>query len=548
MFRIGIDFDNTIACYDQAFVEVAALLGIHSVQKCSTKFEVKHQIQSLTDGDTEWQRLQGQVYGKHMLRAKAFAGVHEFVYLANMRGHEVFVVSHKSEFGHFDLERVPLRDQALRWLEENSFFDDSRCYLKKKNVFFESTRQDKIHRIQELGCTHFIDDLIEVFEEPEFPAGMNKVLFSPSGSNHVAGSTAAESWRDVTARILGPWSEAEVGQALQHLFPDLGISRASIQPGRGNSRIYKLSSSDSKDYLLKVYPDLQIDKRPRLHTEFSACQKLTELRYPVNQAIACNEHLGWGIYGWLEGLPIGDADVSFVDDAIDLSSRLQSDSHKSLAFSEFPLASEACLSGSDITKQIYARIHKLTAVVNPDLVAFIKDDFRSVLEVAVFRAKSLCGDLFDTPLARSFQMASPSDFGSHNALRLTCGTSMFYDFEYFGWDDPVKLVSDFHWHPGMYLGNELRKKWLVAAEFNFQNDPYFSVRLNSYLPLYGLRWCLIILNEFLKSEMARRLNANPGKNISNPDSCSLQLHKAKALLQEIKEKIHYGSTVQTTQA
>ena len=546
MFRIGIDFDNTIACYDQAFVEVAALLGIQSVEKYSTKFEVKSGIQSLTDGETKWQRLQGQVYGKYMLNAKVFPGIHEFIYLANMRGHEVFVVSHKSEFGHFDPERVPLRIQALRWLEENNFIDDSRCYLKRKNVFFESTRKDKINRIHSLACTHFIDDLVEVFDESEFPSDTNKILFSPAGSNNLIGNTTARSWRDVTAQVLGPWAEAEICQAIQHLFPELGVYKASIQPGRGNSRIYKLSGSTSKDYLLKVYPDMQIDKRPRLHTEFSACQKLTEMRYPVSRAIACQEHLGWGIYEWVDGVPIGDTDASFVDDAINFSKRLYSDSHEILAFSEFPLASEACLSGLDIQKQMDERIHKLTAVANPDLTAFITDDFRLTFETAVFRAKSLCGELFHTPLAWEFQIASPSDFGSHNALRLTSGNNMFYDLEYFGWDDPVKLVSDFHWHPGMHLGNALRKKWLVAAEFIFRNDPNFSVRLNSYLPLFGLRWCLIILNEFLKSEMARRLNANPQKKISDFEACSLQLHKAKALLQEIKEQLHHGSPVQTT--
>ena len=37
---------------------------------------------------------------------------------------------------------------------------------------------------------------------------------------------------------------------------------------------------------------------------------------------------------------------------------------------------------------------------------------------------------------------SPSDFGLHNALRGQDGQLRFVDFEYFGWDDPVKLVSD----------------------------------------------------------------------------------------------------------
>jgi hypothetical protein len=119
MFRIGIDFDNTIACYDSAFVSVAALLGIPLRDTPSNKVEVKREIQSQAQGDLVWQRLQGQVYGTHMHLATPFPGIHEFISLAQMRGHEVFIVSHKSIYGHFDADRIPLRSQAKLWLNEN---------------------------------------------------------------------------------------------------------------------------------------------------------------------------------------------------------------------------------------------------------------------------------------------------------------------------------------------------------------------------------------------------------------------------------------------
>ena len=32
-------------------------------------------------------------------------------------------------------------------------------------------------RIRALGCTHFIDDLEEVFLEPSFPSDVHKILF-----------------------------------------------------------------------------------------------------------------------------------------------------------------------------------------------------------------------------------------------------------------------------------------------------------------------------------------------------------------------------------
>ena len=125
MLRIGIDFDNTMACYDQAFAEVAALMGFQSSHEVATKVNVKQSFQNCLNGDLLWQRLQGQVYGRHMLLAKVFAGVHEFICLARMRGHEVFVVSHKTEFGHFDEEQVSLRGLCCGWKKTNFFIQIS---------------------------------------------------------------------------------------------------------------------------------------------------------------------------------------------------------------------------------------------------------------------------------------------------------------------------------------------------------------------------------------------------------------------------------------
>jgi hypothetical protein len=547
MLRIGIDFDNTMACYDQAFAEVAALMGFQSSHEVATKVKVKQIIQNSPGGDLLWQRLQGQVYGKHMLLAKVFAGLHEFICLAKMRGHEVFVVSHKTEFGHFDEEQVSLRGQAVLWLEKNNFFHTNQLSLKKENVFFESTREEKIQRIKNLGCTHFIDDLPEVFAEPKFSNHIQKILFSPSNSfSGDASIKVASSWRNITAQVLYSWTEVEVCQALQNFFPKLEVKKAERQTGRGNSRVYKLTTSSSKNYILKAYPDLQSDTRPRLQTEFAACLELSSRTYPVANAIAFQEHLGWGIYEWVDGAPIEKPDQAFLRSAAKFVQRLAFDSKDKHAFAQMEPASEACLSGLEITKQIEKRLIKLKAVAEPDLNAFIANEFAPIFEIAVDISKTVRGNSFIEPLHRSLQIASPSDFGSHNALRLACGNITFIDFEYFGWDDPVKLVCDFYWHPGMNLSFQLRQQWLDSARTIFQNDIEFSKRLTAYLPLFGLRWCLIILNEFLKPEMSRRIHANPIQTGAQSDICSQQLRKAKALLEEVKEQFHHGSKVQAT--
>ena len=45
----------------------------------------------------------------------------------------------------------------------------------------------------------------------------------------------------------------------------------------------------------------------------------------------------------------------------------------------------------------------------------------------------------------------------------------FIDFEYFGYDDPVKLISDFYYHPGMNLNSIQKEYWLSQMFKIFDN-------------------------------------------------------------------------------
>ena len=121
---------------------------------------------------------------------------------------------------------------------------------------------------------------------------------------------------------------------------------------------------------------------------------------------------------------------------------------------------------------------------------------------------------------------SPSDFGFHNALRRPDGTLCFLDFEYFGWDDPVKLVSDFLLHPGMTLSaTRAAALSCTAPRRCMVAMPTFRRVSPHALPLYGLRWVLIMLNEFLPELWARR--AFSGKGGDWEGAKRAQLRKAR---------------------
>ena len=65
-------------------------------------------------------------------------------------------------------------------------------------------------------------------------------------------------------------------------------------------------------------------------------------------------------------------------------------------------------------------------------------------------------------------------------------------------------------------------------------DPAFAARLAAYLPLFGLRWVLIILNEFIPERWQRRVLA--GAAGSWADAKSWQLARAREFLAAISQQ------------
>ena len=83
--RIGIDFDNTLACYHHVFAEVAPLLELVESSWQGSKSELRALLRAEDNGEIKWQQLQGQVYGKYIERAKLFPGVANFLLRLSQR-------------------------------------------------------------------------------------------------------------------------------------------------------------------------------------------------------------------------------------------------------------------------------------------------------------------------------------------------------------------------------------------------------------------------------------------------------------------------------
>jgi hypothetical protein len=197
---VGIDFDNTIVSYDRVFAEAARARGWVANNFRGTKKQLRGAVRLLQDGETKWQILQGEVYGRRMGEAEPFPGVMEFLKSARLRGIELFIVSHKTRYSNYDTGKNDLREAALKWMEANGFFDPARLGFSRAQIFFADTRAEKIAQISALRCGMFIDDLEEVFVDPSFPTNVKRVLFSSDReAPHDRAIVVHETWSEITS-------------------------------------------------------------------------------------------------------------------------------------------------------------------------------------------------------------------------------------------------------------------------------------------------------------------------------------------------------------
>jgi Phosphotransferase enzyme family len=330
--------------------------------------------------------------------------------------------------------------------------------------------------------------------------------------------------------------EQAIVAQISHLVP--GARSASPARAGGNNRVYKVWDADNA-VAVKFYPSIGMDRTDRMRREFEGLDFLVRhgLRDVVPTPISRDEQAGAAAFSWLDGTPVAAFDERDIGTALGFLRALHNN-RKSPDAVSLPSAREAVLSLAGLVQQIETRLTALEAVRDghPEL-AFFLDQAQVVFDYGRLRAEDIYRryrEPIDAPLPQDRTTLSPSDFGAHNAVRLPSSGLGFLDFEYFGWDDPVKLVSDTLWHPATNLrrNETLARLFRDGAGEIYGGDPAYRLRLDAQLPLYGIRWICIVLNEFLPERLVHRRRAGA----TEPDEAirSRQLAKAMSLLADTK--------------
>ncbi|MFH0899647.1 MAG: hypothetical protein V2A73_03335 [Pseudomonadota bacterium] len=193
--RIGIDLDNTIACFDELFVRAARDEKLVPDWIQPNKTTIRDYLRS-QGKEHDWTRLQGIVYGERMPEASPFPGVHGFLARSMELGAQVYIVSHRTRHPEAG-QRWDLHRSALEWLKSNQLIESATSPVREPDVFLEVSRSDKLARIATLECTHFVDDLVEVLGDPRMPASTRGILFDPHGSHLHRGGPRIRCWDEL---------------------------------------------------------------------------------------------------------------------------------------------------------------------------------------------------------------------------------------------------------------------------------------------------------------------------------------------------------------
>jgi thiamine kinase-like enzyme len=314
------------------------------------------------------------------------------------------------------------------------------------------------------------------------------------------------------------------------------LTQIDLAGGR-NSRVQLITCKSNQRFIVKHYFSHRFEKRDRLKVEFSAYRFLH--KNGVNSvpfALAQDPKIGVGIYSYIEGEKINPLEASNldIDQIIEFACKLKQ--VKKNTVKSFPYnASEACFSTQDLLRNLHTRTNRLLKLPlekknYADLNRFLKKEFVPFCQQL---SKSI------TPLTtlKELTTLSPSDFGLHNTLKRPDGGLSFLDFEYFGLDDPAKMISDFLLHPHPLMAFSSHQKQRIFKKFleGFAEDGTLKQRLKIVYPYYGLKWCLILLNEFIPQEALRRDFARQDKGgLSPKERQQEQLEKTIKMLNKVQ--------------
>ena len=457
MIRVGFDFDNTIINYDNLFYKISLKKGLITKKVGKSKESIKNYLIKNYSINI-WQKIQSEVYSESISLAKPNNEIIKLIKYLIKNNIEVFIVSHKTKFPYFG-NRINLHKLSLKWINKNIIKKNIK--IKKKNIFFETTEKKKINKIKKLKLSHFIDDLDKILTL------LNESIAKIKYSKHF----------------------------LFQIIKDKYFHKKNFNLKKGRNNKVNYSKINKKEHLIKNYKKEYITKYSRDETEFRFINFLEKKKIKnISKIIEYIPKEKKILFEFLTGKKIKKVSKNHLNECIEFIKRLNDNT--TIKNFKFQFASDSCKTFYDHFVCFENRFKKIVKL-NQDkknkkvlkLLSLIDSDYQLILK--------------DTNIKKNFYkkipiknlILSPSDFGFHNSL-LKNNRLFFFDFEYAGWDDPIKLICDFILNPDYKISFKNEKFFIRQFKKNFP-----EIDINTYYffkKIHFLKWICVIIGYIYK--------------------------------------------------
>ncbi len=283
------------------------------------------------------------------------------------------------------------------------------------------------------------------------------------------------------------------------------FSKIEITNGR-NSKIF-LCENNQKKLVVKLYKNKNRLKREKLFYKFLKINKIKFTPKLLSSDIK-NKLI---IYSFIKGKKVNKISNKDLDKLILFIKNLNLAKLKNL-----PMAIDGIKNRKNHLSLCQKKINDLKSINNKRFSnkVLIKFLYHTLFPRFELIKKNLMNKKFHKYLKvieNKHLIVSPSDVGFHNILKYK-NDLYFYDFEYAGLDDPIKLICDFISQPDQQLSTSQKNKFINNKLFHKYNIKDINFLVKLLLPLHQIKWCCIMLNDF-KSITKKKTYLNSVKRI-----------------------------------
>jgi len=269
------------------------------------------------------------------------------------------------------------------------------------------------------------------------------------------------------------------------------LKRAEIIPNSGNNKIKRFTDNEF-DLIMKFYDQQSLLKHQREIYFYEFLNKKKIKSIPKLHFYSYSDRLS--IFEFINN---DNLDISFNNELIKIFANFINEINLDINLNEYKFnASDAGFSDFDHYQNV---INRLNLYLN---FSFNHTKFKEEYEIFYKCKLFLKYFVENTYLSnkKNFVILSPSDYGLHNFI-FNNGNFKFIDFEYAGLDDPIKLVCDFVLHPRNNLSISDVNKFSKCLSFFNTID---LEKVNKLLPIFIVKWILIILNYVDNSNLDKK--------------------------------------------